>query len=379
MDGKKVFCFVLAKEIFNRGNIKEGEQKLNNLCQSGDPFSCTFLGINDLFKTSFAGTFSKENEYFNRACKQDHTEACVRLESQLLGNKPKDIKRLLDLADSRDLKNNPDLQNLIYFAILRTSPVQAKAVANKYCQVGNADQCFFLASEQDRSQSVVQEHCEKGSPSACYQLAGREHSNRNEEAAFAHLLKACALNDSRGCSRVIKMIEAKKDFQTTEKFLKLLIQKRNSGGSMGWATYHHKRKNYKEAIPYYEVTCYLNFAGSCHLLSDVYSDLKDEKKSSQMADKACSLKVSDGCIKQGKYEMQEHRPKTAKTYYGKACDLKNFDGCLSACYLEAREGNYESAMAVLRKGCSFAIDKKEICRGIDSIAKDQVTTICKAQ
>lgn len=75
--------------------------------------------------------------------------------------------------------------------------------------------------------------------------------------------------------------------------------------------------------------------------------------------------------------MQEHRQKAAKIYYGKACDLKNFDGCLSACSLEAREGNHESAITVLKKDCSFAIDKKALCKRIDSIKKDKVAKVCE--
>jgi len=374
-DGNKQFCHVLAKEEFNRGNISTGENKLEALCNSGEPFSCTFLGRNQLLKEMFKRKPFKPNSYLKKACALNFPEACVRLEFQIATKRKNYVENIIKLAHDEKLMRDIALMDLIFYSLAGSSPEKARELAADLCAKGVINLCYRKYKSNELSIAIINDLCESGSGEACYAMGNIERQNRNTDSSLQNYLKGCSNLHTRSCSEVSSIIERERyDYETSSKFLNLLVQTRDTSGSMGFGTSYHKQKNFNQAIPYYEVVCYLNFPPGCFLLAKVYDELKKIDEAIKYSDLACRYNFLDGCKLNTELSLKADNTEEASKSLIEGCKLKDFESCLRSCSLEFLNGEPEKGINSLKSGCGELIGTRKECPA--SFDQKQVAQIC---
>ena len=233
---------------------------------------------------------------------------------------------------------------------------------------------------------MLQQQCEADDAESCAELGiayEKEDTIRNIEKAVEYSVKACELNNGKGCNNIGFMLskyangDVKELLQALTFFQKACDLDYGSGcANIGNMYYNGEGviKDYFQAFKFYQKACSLNHGSGCGNLGVLYAAgqgiSQDVLKAGKLYQKACDLKDRVGCynlahIYYAGQGVTKNYSKAIKLFE-KSCELNNGAACNNLGYMygngQGVSKNTSKAFKLYKKACD--LDEKDGCKNV---------------
>jgi TPR repeat protein len=388
-------------------------EDLSKGCDGGVAQACRNLGV--AYRDGTGATRDPElaKSYFERACAQNDPGACTNL-SLLIprGNERDDrqIRRLLEQACPR----NEYSERAYGGACLNLADIYASSSVSSESELGMV---YYAQAYQLSKAECGHQHNEDSCYFAGYLALRGLGTPKNPEKAAEFFDKSCDEISSRGCVALGRLLESglgvAQDFRRAEKLYRTACRAKNgeacaslvrilanNGEQLATLTSlasdacdaddavgceelgelrerSGERSDVGAAMAAHRRGCDLGDGRACMRLAGLVGadqgSAKAQEESARLADRACLLRVADGCIASAATVPAEAPPQRKNALLGKACEL----GAAGACAELIQRGVTDAvAPKVLKAQCDGG--KPEACdvlgyflvNGGPGIAKD---------
>lgn len=351
-DGDDSICEKYAIELYSKEDFQSARELFDNLCRKGYGTSCRYMG--KIFYDEF--DYSKAYEYSNKACSINQDGETCYLKGKLLASGQgvtKNANEALQIFKKGCEQNNKESCRELFDMYwngngVKKSSSNAMKYAEKACKYGHTESCLIVGTVN---------------------IPLFTNDREAQKKSFNSYLKACELQDGRGCGFVagfyLRGNVVAKDPQKTLEYAKKGCDLKD-GRSCGLIAECYENgfgvnQDVNMANAYNIKGCELNDPKACDSIGLVYQKAQDYISANEAFSKACEGEIGGGCYELGVSYWGGlgvvQNINAAMDYFVKSCDLNSPEGCetLGMIYSQGIgvQGNISKAQSYYKKGCKL--------------------------
>lgn len=351
-DGNDSICEKYAIELYEKEDFQSARDMFSNLCEKGFGTSCGYMG--KIFYDEF--DYSRAYEYSNKSCLLNQDQSACLLKGKLLATGQGVTKNTNEAqqifkngCDQKSKESCHELFDMYWKGNgVKSNRSLAMKYAEKACNLGDSESCLIIGT---------------------LNLPLMTNDKEAQKKSFYSNLKACELNDGRGCGFVAGFyirghVVAKDPLKTFEYAKKGCDLK--DGRACGLVADCYERgfginQDVNMSNAYNIKGCELNDPQACDNIGLVYQKAQDYISANDAFSKACGGDIGGGCYELGMNYWGGlgvvQNINTAMDYLVKSCDLNSPEGCETLGMIYSRgigvQGNISKAQSFYKKGCKL--------------------------
>ncbi len=376
--GIEIGCVIAGEHLSSTGKKDEAASLFYRACSKGLAAGCFEYGA--LLQSE--GEMKQANKFKAKACRLGYSNAC-----RAMAESSDEAFGLAVLESACRIGLVPDACGFLARRIHeKGNETLAKQYANTACKLGSGIGCFLKwkwNQNEANSCDTLKRACTLEHGPACREFAIECVEQRNSEAIYEHVLRACELGDGKACYMALKQNENSTESvklreracmlgfdsactaQMNTHILNVACSKHAANACFLLAKKLQTLGNTASALPVSIEACKLGVTNACILAFKLYKATGAEIDALPILD-GCCTKGNDTCCKAlGKLHVDTGNIPKAYPIFEKLCNKNDIYACACMGKSLYAMGKYAQAREVLNSACTKCpkeTDPQEICK-----------------